>query len=126
NKMNLQVIGEYFVTDKISDDAERRRSDHDGYDREAVEPVSQVHRISRSGDDENTKKNEERSEIDQDILEKRHGERGRERRFSETDHRISGKPRNHQFETKTQTPGKAFRRTLRYFQEVVIEPYKTV
>ena len=55
----LQILGEVHVADEIGDQDEGGRRDHHRHDGKAVEPVGEVHRIGRAGDDEAANQDEE-------------------------------------------------------------------
>ena len=82
HEMDLQVVGEDRVAGEIGDEAEARRRDHHRHDGEAVEAVGEVDRIAGADDDEGGDRHEEPAEIDDQVLEEREGQRGRQRRHA--------------------------------------------
>jgi hypothetical protein len=54
--------------------------DHHRHDGQTVEAVGEIHRIAGADDHEGAERNEEPAEIEQQILEERERQRGRERR----------------------------------------------
>ena len=76
--VDLQIVGEHRVADEIGDQAEACRGDHHRHDGEAVEAVGQVHGVAGADDDEGAEEHEEPAEIDDQFLEERKRQRGRE------------------------------------------------
>ena len=80
HEIDLQIVREDRVAREIGDDAEGGGRDHHRHDRQAIEPVGQVHRIAGGDDDEAAEQHEEYAEIDHRSLKNGKGDRGAEGR----------------------------------------------
>ena len=78
HEVELQIVGEADVADKIGDQAEGGGGDHHRHGRQAVEAVGKVHRIRGADDHERAEREVEPPQIDHRSLEDREDERGRE------------------------------------------------
>src|SRR5215469_12936697 len=83
--MDLQVIGKDGIADEIGDECKASRSDHRRNDSKTVEPVSQVDRVRRANDHQNSERHKKPAKLEQHILEKWH-----RKRISETCGRHKG------------------------------------
>ena len=77
--MDLQVIREPHVADQVGDQREHPGGDDGGHDRQAIQPIGQVHRIARPDHHEHADQRKREAERDQHLLEHRDREPGAER-----------------------------------------------
>src|SRR5215211_9466175 len=68
--MNLEIFRKDGIADQIGDKTIASGSDHIRHDGEPVEPISDVDRIAGADDDEYADRQEDETELDEDIFEK--------------------------------------------------------
>src|SRR6202030_4131973 len=83
HEMDLQIIGEHRVADQVGDHAEAAGRHHHRHDGEPVEAIGEVHCVAGADDDEGAEGDEEPAQVDDQLLEEREGQRGRERHAPE-------------------------------------------
>ncbi len=72
--MHVQILGKVDPAYGIGDHAQSTRRDHHRHDRQPVQPVGQVHRIGRAHDHDHRKRDEDKTKVDQRVLEHRQGQ----------------------------------------------------
>ena len=78
---SAEVVGKLHVSGRVGEDPERTGYHGGGQDREPVETVGQIDGVTRSDDHEVGKRDEPQAERQGDGFEKRHDERGLDRRL---------------------------------------------
>ncbi len=73
--MDLQIIGEDGMADQIADQHEDAGRDHHRNNRQTIQPIGEIDRIGSADHDKSGEGEIEPADLQQNILEKGHGDR---------------------------------------------------
>ena len=125
NMVDLQVVGENRIADEIGDHRETAGCDHRGNDRQPIETVRQIDRVGSADDDQDAERQIEPPEVEQHSLEKRHGERVRERCRRDVGEAHAGDCAEGDFERQLGPSGKTAMRVAGQLTIIVDKPDQT-
>src|SRR5579883_2232655 len=118
--VDAEIAGEEEIAHEIGDEPERRCADHHRHDCEPVEPVGEIDRVAERDDDERAEDEEAPSEVHDEAVDERHGERGRAD-AADMDHGPAGEKRDGEFAGQARAAGETAIRLLRHLQIIVVK-----